>query len=44
MSIHVHGDAAFSGEGVVFETINLSNLPSYTTKGAIHIVCNNQVN
>ncbi|XP_052123030.1 2-oxoglutarate dehydrogenase complex component E1-like [Frankliniella occidentalis] len=43
MSIHVHGDAAFSGEGVVYETLNLSNLPNYTTKGAIHIVCNNQV-
>ena len=37
MSILVHGDAAFSGQGVVFETFHLSELPSYTTHGTIHI-------
>ncbi|VDO89522.1 unnamed protein product [Haemonchus placei] len=39
----MHGDAAFSGEGVVMETFNLDDLPSYTTHGCIHVVVNNQV-
>ncbi|KAM7543256.1 hypothetical protein Aperf_G00000008638 [Anoplocephala perfoliata] len=43
MSILLHGDASFSGQGVVYETIHLSNLPSYTTHGTIHIVVNNQI-
>merc|ERR1712110_701592 len=43
MSILVHGDAAFSGQGVVFETFHMSELPSYTTHGTIHIVGNNQI-
>lgn len=43
MSIHIHGDAAFCGQGVVFETMHLSDLPAYTTHGAIHIVINNQI-
>lgn len=43
MSILLHGDAAFSGQGVVFETMHLSDLPDYTTHGTIHIVVNNQV-
>lgn len=43
MSILVHGDAAFSGQGVVFETMHLSELPAYTTHGTIHIVVNNQI-
>ena len=42
MSILLHGDAAFSGQGVVYETIHLSDLPAYTTHGTIHIVINNQ--
>ena len=42
MSILLHGDAAFSGQGVVYETIHLSDLPAYTTHGTIHIVTNNQ--
>ena len=37
MSILVHGDAAFSGQGVVFETFHMSELPSYTTHGTIHV-------
>ncbi|CAJ0602086.1 unnamed protein product [Cylicocyclus nassatus] len=43
MAILMHGDAAFSGQGVVMETFNLDDLPSYTTHGCIHIVVNNQV-
>ena len=43
MSILLHGDAAFSGQGVVYETFHLSDLPAYTTKGTIHIVVNNQI-
>merc|ERR1719322_1549881 len=38
MSILIHGDAAFCGQGVVFETFHMSDLPSYTTHGTIHIV------
>ncbi|KAL0893530.1 hypothetical protein ABMA27_013726 [Loxostege sticticalis] len=43
MAIIMHGDAAFSGQGVVFETMHLSNLPDFDTHGSIHIVCNNQI-
>uniref|UniRef100_A0A1B6CX51 2-oxoglutarate dehydrogenase, mitochondrial n=1 Tax=Clastoptera arizonana TaxID=38151 RepID=A0A1B6CX51_9HEMI len=43
MSILLHGDAAFCGQGVVFETFHLSDLPDYTTHGTIHIVANNQI-
>ncbi|CAK8678756.1 2-oxoglutarate dehydrogenase complex component E1-like isoform X2 [Clavelina lepadiformis] len=43
MSILLHGDAAFSGQGVVYETFHLSDLPEYTTNGTIHIVVNNQI-
>ena len=43
MSILLHGDAAFSGQGVVYETFHLSDLPDYTTHGTIHIVVNNQI-
>lgn len=43
MSILMHGDAAFAGQGVVYETFHLSELPSYTTNGTIHVVVNNQV-
>merc|ERR1712168_266977 len=43
MSILLHGDAAIAGQGVVYETFHLSDLPNYTTHGTIHIVVNNQI-
>jgi len=43
MALLVHGDAAFIGEGVVQETLNLSGLPGYATGGALHVVVNNQI-
>ncbi|MDQ4106748.1 MAG: thiamine pyrophosphate-dependent enzyme, partial [Actinomycetota bacterium] len=42
-TITLHGDAAFPGEGVVAETLNLYRLPGYTTGGTIHIITNNQL-
>ncbi|MDX2177268.1 MAG: 2-oxoglutarate dehydrogenase E1 component [Candidatus Sumerlaeia bacterium] len=39
----MHGDAAFSGQGIVAEIFNMSQLPAYRTGGTIHIVINNQV-
>ncbi|KAL9905482.1 2-oxoglutarate dehydrogenase-like, mitochondrial [Glossina fuscipes fuscipes] len=43
MCILIHGDASFSGQGIVYESMHLSDLPSYTVHGIVHIVINNQI-
>ncbi|KAI8815412.1 thiamine diphosphate-binding protein [Cladochytrium replicatum] len=43
MAVLLHGDAAFAGQGIVYETLGLSDLPAYSTGGTVHIVVNNQI-
>lgn len=43
MAILLHGDAAFAGQGVVYECFGFKNLPNYSTGGTVHIIVNNQI-
>ncbi|MGE0870632.1 MAG: 2-oxoglutarate dehydrogenase E1 component [Kofleriaceae bacterium] len=43
MGVLIHGDAAFAGQGLVPETLQLSGLPGYRTGGTLHVIVNNQV-
>ncbi|KAI0920049.1 2-oxoglutarate dehydrogenase E1 component [Taiwanofungus camphoratus] len=43
MGVLLHGDAAFAGQGVVYETMGFHNLPHYGTGGTIHLIVNNQI-
>ena len=43
IAVMIHGDAAFSGQGSVYELLTMSELPGYTIGGAVHIIVNNQI-
>lgn len=43
LTVLVHGDAAFSGQGIVYETLQMELLKGYSTHGTIHIIFNNHI-
>jgi len=43
LAILIHGDAGFSGQGVVYESMQMTNLKNFTTGGVLHVICNNQI-
>lgn len=43
MALLIHGDAAFAGQGIVSESLNLMNLDGYSVHGAVHVIANNQI-
>ena len=43
LAVLIHGDAAFAGEGIVQETLNLGGVPGYETGGTLHVLVNNQI-
>ena len=43
LPVVIHGDAAISGQGLIYELVQMAQLPAYKTIGSIHIVVNNQV-
>ena len=43
MTIQIHGDASFAGQGVVYETFQMNKLENYQVGGSLHVVANNQI-
>jgi 2-oxoglutarate dehydrogenase complex dehydrogenase (E1) component-like enzyme len=43
LPVSVHGDAAFAGQGIVYETFVIGQTPYYNTAGTVHVICNNQI-
>lgn len=43
VSVIIHGDAAFSGQGIVYETLQMERLKGYSTGGTIHVIFNNHI-